>query len=492
VWDINLKIDFLKKSDNPAKSLRAKLLGIFIAFSLILLALLWIFQSVLLEKYYEHAMLRKCQNGVKIITDAYSKNEDLAYEEFCTILGNVTSDNDFYVYIESEDGSFSLSSADVDQPGRVIPESKKIFSDAKNMLINSFSDEVSYTIEGQHRDKRIVFAKEVDSETRGPIFLYAIAFLAPLGPAVGILRSQLIWVTIMVLIAGAVLAALYSKHLAAPMAQMSRDAKRLGEGDFDVHFDGGDYIEMNELADALNNAAAELKTTDSLRKDLLANVSHDLRTPLTMIKSYAEMIRDISGDNAAKREEHLGVIIEESDRLSALVNEILELSKVQSGAEVFKNRPFDIQKAAEEIVQTYKIMESEGYTIDFERTEENILVLGDESKIKQVISNLMSNAVKYCEERKEVKVAFKKEGDHIKLSVSDRGIGIPEDQLEKIWTRYQRASQRAARSKDGSGLGLSISGEILKRSGAEYGVESKLGEGSTFWFSMKIMPETKA
>ena len=301
-----------------------------------------------------------------------------------------------------------------------------------------------------------------------------------------IVRSQLILVTIAVLALGIIISFITSKWLAAPLAQMSKDAKRLGKGDFDVRFEGSGYSEVSELAETLNDAAAELKKTDSLRKDLMANVSHDLRTPLTMIKSYAEMIRDISGENREKREEHLGVIIEETDRLSKLVNEILLLSRVQSGSEEFDEKPFDIQHAAAEIVQTFRVMESEGYSIEYSPLDEDISVIGDEAKIKQVISNLLSNAVKYSEENKKIQVYFEKEDGYVKLCVKDHGIGIAEDQLDMIWGRYERASQRGARSKDGSGLGLSICSEILKRSHAEYGVESVLGEGSTFWFRMKI------
>ncbi|MBR0482064.1 MAG: HAMP domain-containing histidine kinase [Firmicutes bacterium] len=481
-----MKIDeYIKKY--RSKSIKAKLLGIFVLFGLMLLGLVWIMQSVLLERYYELSMEKKCRNGITTLSSAFAEDKDLGYEEFCEMLGNVSSDNDLYIYVESGDGRFSLSSTEVSKPGRVIPESNKIFSDAKRMLSSSYTDEVSFTVPGRNDEKMVVFAKRLDGDERGVLYLYALAFLSPIGPAVNILRSQLIIVTVIVLALGVVVAYITSRHLAAPLAEMSENAKRLGSGDFDVRFKGADYEEINELADTLNEAALQLKMTDSLRKDLMANVSHDLRTPLTMIKSYAEMIRDLSGDNKAKREEHLGVIIEETDRLSELVDEILVLSKVQSGTEVFQNEVFDIQEAAEDIVQTYKIMESEGYTISFETLPEKILVSGDESRIKQVMSNLISNAVKYSEDKKEIKVFFERRGDFIRFNVKDRGVGIPEDQLAMIWTRYERASQRGSRTKEGSGLGLSICSEILKRSGAEYGVESKLGEGSCFWFEMKAV-----
>ena len=482
--DINLKND-LKVNKDGERSLSTKLLGIFVVFGIVLLGLLWIMQSALLENYYEYSMKKKCQSGVDNISKAFSDDTEMDYREFCDLVGTIASKNDLYIFLESEDGNYSLSSTDVSKPGRMVPDSKKVFSDARNMLLSSFDNNVSYTIPRPGGDKMIVCAKQLVSEERGTMYLYALAFLTPLGPAVEIIRTQLIIVTMFVLAFGFVIAFITSRHFAAPLTRMSEDAKKLGLGDFDVHFKGADYNEINELADTLNEAASQLKTSDSLRKDLLANVSHDLRTPLTMIKSYAEMIRDISGENRQKREEHLGVIIEESDRLSDLVNEILLLSKVQSGAEVFENKKFDIQQSAEEIVHTYKIMESEGYTIRFHRLDEDIYVMGDESKIKQVMSNLISNAVKYSEDRKEIDICFEKEDGYVKFSVKDKGIGIDADQLDQIWNRYQRVSQRGERAKEGTGLGLSISSEILKRSGAEYGVESTLGEGSCFWFRMK-------
>ncbi len=480
-----MKIDLPLKTGRSAKSLRAKLRGVFIVFGLVLMGLLWLMQSSLLEKYYQRSMEKKCRSGVDDIVSTLLRDDQIDYESFCGVVGNVASDNDLLVYIESSDGGFTLSSTELSASGRVIPDSRKVFSDARSMLLSSYGDEVAYTTENPRGDAMMVVAKELTVEGRGTLFIYALAPLTPMGPAVGIIRSQLIIVTIVVLAMGMVIAFVTSKHLAAPLTQMSEDAKRLGKGDFDVHFKGADYTEINELAETLNEAAAQLKTTDSLRKDLMANVSHDLRTPLTMIKSYAEMIRDISGEDKARREEHLGVIIEETDRLSDLVNEILLLSRMQSGAEEFEIERFDLQKAAEEIVQTFRVMETEGYEFRFEPLKEETFVNGDESKIKQVISNLLSNAVKYSDKKKEIRVFFEEEGEYIKLSVEDKGMGISEDQLGTIWNRYQRASQRGVRAKDGSGLGLSICSEILERSGAVYGVESSLGEGSCFWFKMK-------
>ena len=156
-----MKTDIFQKKSSPAGSLRAKLLGVFIIFCLALLGLLWLMQSVLLEKYYELSMEKKCRSGVSVISQAYSENEDMDFDSFLNLIRDVSGSNDIYVYLESEDGSYTLSSTDVAKPGRVLPENARVLSDAKNMLLSSFSNEVSFTVPGERDDRMVVFAKKV-------------------------------------------------------------------------------------------------------------------------------------------------------------------------------------------------------------------------------------------------------------------------------------------------------------------------------------------
>ncbi len=481
-----MKLNWLQKNGRQKNDLRSRLLTVFIVFGAALLLLLWAMQSVFFEKYYQSSMRRKCKSSMNSISDLYSNSRELDYDSFCDALGSLSTDNDVYFYVEASDGSFAITSAENDKEGKHFSINKNLVSDARKMLINSASGSISFSARDSAGSDMLVYARKVNSEYRRSIHLYAVAYLTPLGPAVGILRSQMLIVTVAVLVLGAILAYLSAKRLAAPIAEMSKSAKALGEGNFDVEFKGADCAEIDELADTLNHAAAQLKAADSLQKDFMANISHDLRTPLTMIKSYAEMIRDLSGDSKEKREEHLGVIIEETDRLADLVSDILELSRVQSGTESFEEKDFDLQQAAEDIFQTYKIMELEGYELHLDTLPEPVMMRGDEARIKQVISNLVSNAVKYSEDDKYVRLYFEADGENrVKFCVEDHGIGVPEDQQDSIWNRYQRSSQRGARSKEGSGLGLSICSEILKRHGALYGLKSTPGEGSVFWFSVE-------
>ena len=168
---------------------------------------------------------------------------------------------------------------------------------------------------------------------------------------------------------------------------MNEKAKKLANGNYDFTFDNNSNIyEIDELANTLNYAKKELAETDELRRDLLANVSHDLKTPLTMIKGYAEMIRDLNSDNVEKRNANLNVIIEESERLNILVNDLLTLSKIQANKDILEKEDFDIVELINNIIKRYSIYkDTEGYIFEV-NTPDKVIVNADKKKIEQVIS----------------------------------------------------------------------------------------------------------
>jgi len=211
-----------------------------------------------------------------------------------------------------------------------------------------------------------------------------------------------------------------------------------------------------------------------------------------MIKSYAEMIRDLSGDNPPKRNAHLNVIIEETDRLNSLVNDMLNLSRMQSRKIVLEKAPFDFGKAAEAILSSYDILtENDGYHIEFNCDSSTFMVNGDEAKIKQVMSNLINNAVKYCGEDKKIIVDVNRVGKKVRFAVTDHGKGIAPDEVTHVWERYYKSSTHHVRPTDGSGLGLSIVKEILNLHKADFDVTSEVGKGSTFWFQLPTIRTKK-
>ena len=471
------------------KSIRTRLLIAFLLFAMVLMGGLWVLQTVFLQTYYEMATERKVTALLTSISNIYSNTPRLEVGEFCDTLGQLSNDNDVFFYVEAADGSFSINSSDFMTQGRFMTGGTSLLNAARRNLEESGLPNVSFTVSDSKDsdDKILVNVMLVESKLRPDIYLYSISRLSPLDSAVHILASQLLWVTLASVIIGAIVATWYSKRVARPIQDIRNKAKELGEGNYDVQFSGGHYSEIKELADTLNHTAEDLKRTDALQKDLMANVSHDLRTPLTMIKSYAELIRDISGDDKERRDEHLGVIVEETDRLSELVGDILLLSKIQAGTEHMEKKEFDIRESAAHVLATYKVLEeNEDFIFNFSDEAGKIMVEGDERRLQQVFSNLISNAVRYSTDRREVTLSFivGDGGDRVRCEVRDRGVGIAEEDLANIWNRYQRASKQGSRSVSGTGLGLSIAREILEQHGAEYGVESRPGEGSCFWFTL--------
>ena len=263
---------------------------------------------------------------------------------------------------------------------------------------------------------------------------------------------------------------------------MSATAKRWADGDNLVTFKGDShYAEINELADTLNYAKESVSKSGTLQRDLLANVSHDLKTPLTMIKAYAEMIRDISGDNKVKREKHTQVIMDEADRLTMLVNDILNLSKLQSSVDDIHMTEVNLSELTERVIGRFApYVENQGFTIE-NYVAPDLLTVVDEQKIEQVIYNLLGNSINYTGEDKVVKVYLTAEGDKIILEIIDSGKGISQEKLETIWERYYRFSETNSRPVKGTGLGLSIVKTILDAHHLRFGVRSKKDCGSNFF-----------
>ncbi len=271
--------------------------------------------------------------------------------------------------------------------------------------------------------------------------------------------------------------------LVSPLTELTKKARKLAEGDFDVDFHGNDYgRELVELAEGLNFARDELSKTDRMQKELIANVSHDFKTPLTMIKGYASMIMEISGDNPEKRNKHAQIIVDEADRLASLVSDVLDLSKIRSGIAQLEEKEFDMTAYLDEVLDRFAYLkDTQGYQFIVD-ADKDLRTRADELKIGQVLYNLIGNAVNYTGEDKKVYITLKKEDDgRFRFSVRDTGKGIKREELSGIWDRYYRSSETHKRPVQGTGLGLSIVRTILERHGFLFGVESEVGKGSTFY-----------
>lgn len=465
------------------RSIKFKTWLYFILFAGFLMIMLWLLQVLFLNSFYATMKGEQTKNVAKSIESAYESKDS---DSFLKKVEDISDSNDMFIYIVSSDGN-TMYFKPIGNATDAQYYADQIDTVNSYMLKNGTT--YAYLKIKSLDDSKDVLAcgNVLKAKNKTPLIIYIFSPLWPVSSTVQILTNQLVYVTFISLVVACLISFYLSTRITRPIRKITNSAERLAQGEYGIVFRGGHYTEISNLADTLTSASIELEKSDMLQKDLIANVSHDLRTPLTMIKSYAEMIRDLSGDNPVKREQHLQVIIEETDRLNSLVEDLLSISRMQSGKMTVVKKDFNITAAAHSIVNTYKVMEDvEGFSFNFD-CNANFIVNGDEEKIKQVISNLVTNALKFCGEDKYVNLSLKRRGKSVICKVEDHGVGIAPDELSHVWERYYRVSSNMVRSSEGSGLGLSIVKEILTLHKANFGVDSTVGEGTSFWFELPFV-----
>lgn len=335
------------------------------------------------------------------------------------------------------------------------------------------------------RSNNTVRVRVITGEAGESYILMLNSEIEPLNATVETLKTQFWMIAFILLWSALFLALLISRNISVPIKKMNRAAKRLAKGRYDVDFRAGGYREVVELSNSLTHAADQLSRTDKLQKELIANISHDLRTPLTMIIGYSEVMRDLPGENTP---ENVQVIIDETERLAQLVNDLLDLSKLQAGSRKPTMEVFNLTELIEATMLRYeKLTQKDGYRVEY-ASDVSVDIRADRTMLLQVIYNLINNAINYTGDDKLVRVTQKlsEDGSRVRVSVTDSGMGIPPDQIPLIWDRYYKIDKVHRRAMIGTGLGLSIVKQILETHRTTYGVESKLGEGSTFWFEMRV------
>ena len=353
-------------------------------------------------------------------------------------------------------------------------------------LLLANDGEISEVLSNQRSDQEmILYGRRVQANLVN-YYLFVNSPLEPLDSTLTIFQDQFVVLSLTTLFFSIVISLFISNKISRPIVQMKHSANELAKGHYDVHFDGGSFSELDGLADTLNDATAKLSKVDELRRDLIANVSHDIKTPLTMIKAYAEMIHDISGDNPLKREEHLDVIVREVDYLDHLVSDMAELSKMQSGSYQLKLSTFSLSQKIQDIVRLCQVMIDEHHFQLIVECPKTLMMTADEIKIGQVIYNFLSNAFKHTGDGRKIIVRAYEKGEWVSVEVQDEGEGIKKEDLPYIWDRYYKIDKQYQRAAGGStGLGLAIVKAILDSHHAEYGVESEEGKGSRFWFRIR-------
>lgn len=421
--------------------------------------------------------------------------EDERLDEFVDYMQS-QSDTCIMVYQSSSSGGMQASIGNrgcmissITNSERAKFVTKAIGSKNHSYLARVTNNSSDFGVDGDQSNNfdTIVYTKIVNAADYSSIIMVS-GNISPLNATTETLASQMRYIALFMIVAVAILTLLMYRHIAKPIIGITSNAKQLPQGKYTVDPKTNRYKEAADLNNTLVQAANDIQKADKAKRDLISNVSHDLRTPLTMIGGYGEMMIDLPEE---KTDENIQVIVDETKRLNALVNDLLDMSRLQDGRIVLHKEVFDISALLKTQLQKYDVYRmQEGYTIESELLDA-IYVNADKKRIEQVINNFLNNAVNYGGETKHIIVREIKKENTVRIEVQDFGEGIDPKDLDNIWDRYYKVDKEHVRVANGSGIGLNIVKQLLELHGVPYGVNSSKGKGSTFYFEMPIEKENQ-
>ena len=506
------------------KSFKLKLWLYFVLFTAIVFSVLWLLQTVFLQSFYNAMLIHNTKSAARQIIDNSSQ------PNINQLIDSLTHDNAFLVYITDAQGNIYYSADEYREehnrlrplPDRNIEQDKGDVSFSSDKTEDGLTDalptegKLPNDFKGDHRfggyrplpAQYSSFLQNLANSESGvveystgslyvygtyinyygedePLVLYISVTIDTVGPSVTILSIMLVWVTVLSILIGFVLSWFIAKRFARPVDDLTHKAKHLGGDHYSADYRKGFCSELDELSDTLDTTNEKLHQARSFQMELMANVSHDLRTPLTMIKGYAEMIQDISWEDEVQCHSDLNVIIKEADRLTALVNEILEYSELQTAADTASDfEPVHLSSLVQRTADSFSVLYKPDHLVLEREIQENVHVMGNAGRLERALYNLLDNAVRHTSDTKTVRVILHTEAHRAVIEVTDFGKGIPLGEQEHIWDRYYTSRQRGG--KGVSGLGLAIVKQIVTLHKGTCSVRSIEGQGSTFIIDLPL------
>ena len=477
--------------------MRNQLILYVFAFIAVLLIFIYLFQVVFLQDFYSESQK---DNMVQISDSIVSKIGDNDLESF--IVNQARNNNVCIRVISMQNNEISASSIvgcslnsldsteirdyaqqAIDNGGSFLDESTQsviikvgsfqsyVNNDNTDVIINDINNLTYTTVDG--------------FDTDNPVIIMVNAQITPVNSTVDTLRSQFVFIALIAIIIAIVLAIALSNKFIKPLEVINNEAENLPSGNYDGTRVKASYEEAVSLNNTLVESSLMIQAADKAKTDLIGNVSHDLRTPLTMIAGYSEMMRDLPGEN---NKENAQIIIDESKRLSFLVSDLLDLSKLQDKNIKLYTTRVSIKELLTRVYKQYRgYCNSKGIELKLE-IEKDMLVELDSKRINQVLYNFINNAINYGD-KKKLKIVIKQTltSKGCLVEVIDDGKGMEESKLKLIWDRYYKISEEHKRVSSGSGIGLAISKEILELHKFEYGAKSEINKGSKFYFLIPKM-----
>lgn len=440
------------------KRIGTKLFIGFLCMAALTVGLLWLIQAVFMKDNYLHERI----DAVNAAITAASQNKSIDY-------GSFEQNLNINLLAADSGGNVTYMSQGMPMRGMILRQ------------LQYFNEKVS--VEG------VQYIQMGSNETRYALLrsslsgggnLYAVVSLVDVEEASRILLKQL-WIITAALIAfSIILAVILAQKFSRPILQVTHAAHEMANGKLDISIPVRSQDEIGQLTTALNGLGSELRKTENLRRELIANVSHELRSPLSVIQGFAETVRDVTWPSEEKRTSQLTMIADEASRLNKIVNDILDYSRLQAGVDQISVTDFSVCSVLKEMADRFEL-EAGKRNLSINLNCPDVTIRFDQNKFIQILNNLVGNALNHAESGSTVHINVERNINKATVSVKNSGETIPSQQIRYIWDRYYRVEQISGNKPLGTGLGLSIVKSILKRHNVQYGVISENRE-TVFWF----------
>lgn len=442
------------------KRISSRLFFSFLLMALLTVSLIWLIQAGLLRDSYVKSKIKTVEKAL----DNFSSSS----------IADIEEQTASSLLIFDQTGDISYRAQGLPMMGMMQRKAQSMLplTSTKTDFVNADHISIRYAVIGTPAQ---------DGST-----VFAVFSLADADEASRLLRQQLWLITFVLILLAGVISAWLAKRLADPVQAVTKAANQIETGNYDIRLEVKSTDELGKLTSSLNSMAAQLKKNDQLQKELIANVSHELRAPLTIIRGYAETVRDVTWSDDNKRNASLSLIIDESERLRSIVQDILDYSQLQAGTLKLNPDNFLLRPLLDEVLLKLD-QHITGKKLRVLIEGNDMAVFFDRKRLQQVVINLVVNAIQYSFENSDILISMKPFNyagrTHLKLSISNHGPEIPESELSAIWDRFHRSSQLRADEPIGTGLGLAIVKSIMDQHGAACGVNSK-DDLIEFWLDL--------
>ncbi len=482
-------------------SIRQQFALIFIGLMAGTILLCWLINNIFLEQYYISMKSKVILDAYETISQA-ANSDTYSTEEFSTNLDEVCSIYNIAACVIDSNSRTQFVSVNGGQEleRKLIGYLFGIGTTARVVVI---AEEEEYTLrqtKGVDGDYLEMFGRlnsGISFVMRSPI--------ESIRESVSIANRFLGYVGLLAALAGGVFIWFVADRITKPILELNRISEQMVHLNFDAKYAGQSQNEIgllgdniNKLSQSLEKAISELKTAnnelqkdiekkeqiDEMRKEFLANVSHELKTPIALIQGYAEGLMEGINDDTESRNFYCEVIMDEASKMNVMVQKLLTLNQLESGNDVVTMERFDVTALAFNYIQSAGILTRQNeITVTMEEYPP-IYVWADEYKVEEVFMNYFSNAVNHCAGEKKIIVSMEDKGDRVRVGVFNTGNPIPEESVGHLWEKFYKVDKARTREYGGSGVGLSIVKAIMESMNQKYGVEN-YNNGVLFWFELE-------